>query len=216
MKQIYINKHRCGCHAAEGRKHDPYSEIKCQIRTDVFFVSPYFFIVNINSCLQDPFESNVDFNLRIVTALFEKFSIVDYWDLYKSCKKETMQKFRLISRFKTMCKQVNYLYQDNAGKDYGIVTETSYFDVICDNDIIRNSYHETLNKLKELNESDGVIKILLHKTDQLMLFNQHHEDDIQIVRTTDHLIDYINKLTNYKINGNDKKSKLPRVVKTHI
>jgi hypothetical protein len=218
MKEVYINKHRCGCWVAENRKPDVWKgeHNSCLVRTDVFFVSPYFFILRINSCLQDDYESSVDFKLRIVESLFKKFSIVESHEIYKSCKKEYMQKFRSLSKFKTICKQVNYLYTNNANREYGIVTETSYFDLICDNQIIRNSYLQTIDKLKEIDEIDGVKDILIDRTKDLYFYNIHNEDDIQIVRTTDHLIEYINKLINNKINGNDKKSKLPRVIETHI
>jgi hypothetical protein len=88
--------------------------------------------------------------------------------------------------------EVNFIYQDAAGKQYCIYTEIPLIEKILNHDIIFNNYQLAKKELHGSNKEH-----LIEDVKELFYVNQHPEiKENQIISTTNQLIKQLNKRTN--------------------
>ena len=199
MKHLVVDEHSQTC-----------SDGKCQVRpewnshcrlnpqTEVILFNNEFIIITYNSCLQSGKSSN-EFILELIknsNTATKKKEIGKYFFSEKSYKltEVTDIKRNMLADMKKAIIEYNYIYHDNAGKRYAIVSYHSYEDQLFNWDRLNEEYTKTIDYLNN--------KIHLHYLDEEVknLFNANFiypvNNEITIHKTIESIIKEINQLTN--------------------
>lgn len=189
MKEYIINNHawHCDCSTDNNTRnawicsHNP--------ERFLFFLGNQFYLITFYKCLQTDYQFKKD----LVEKCCKDFKIFPEYKIEKSvdvCRE--LKNFRLKNQaLKTIELQINYLYNNNAGKSFAITTETNFFDNICNQDIIDKNYKEAKDFLNEKGYT-----FLLDSLDLLYRHNKVYVlDNQEIYKSIDHLIQSINHQT---------------------
>lgn len=196
MKQFYIDYHTNECLALKDKvsgylSYDFHRYCEMNPEKFLFFLGNEFYLITYHNCFK--LANDYDFKIDLIKRICNDFQIFEYYEIDKSYVDEDLKEFRRKNKdLKKYIQQVNYVYSNAAGKEYCITTKANYIDAICNMDTVKNNY----NIAKETLINSG--------NDYLLdsLNNLYHKnyigklDDIEIVRTVEHLIKSINKLTN--------------------
>ena len=113
------------------------------------------------------------------------------YDLERIHLDRILKEYRLRNKnLKKYHNEINFIYSDNAGKQYAITNRIPFMDSIINQDEILSNYKICKDYLIK-NGIDYLIKEL----DELYNYNHFFEfDKIEVFKTIDHLIDNIKKL----------------------
>lgn len=156
----------------------------------LFFLNNDFHIITYYGCVE---YSNIDFKLYLINKVIKDNKVFEWFDVEKSWDfSKKLKDFRIRNQpLKKWHTNVNYIYFDNAKKKYAIVTRMPFFDALINQDLLDSNYLKAKNKIQEL----GYIW-LISSLDDLYLSNSISGNyEIDHVKTVDHLIQQINKLT---------------------
>lgn len=191
MKEFIIDQHAWNC-PCQRKKVNDWDKM-CELNPErfLFFLGNQFILVTYFTCLS--FGDKYLFKKELVELACKKSKFFDRWEVERSIDvKSELRDFRVRNTaLRKYIQQVNYLYYDNAGKQYAITTKVKYIDKICDQELIDTNYENA-----KLSIEKSKYKWLLKELDNLYYANLVHNDyDIEFVKTVDHLLIEINKLT---------------------
>lgn len=192
MKELYLDFHSSICDNMKPYYHNDKSFKWCEMNPDrfLFFVGNKFVLITYNSCLNCG--DKYDFKKEIINKVIVDNNIFETYEINRSVNvKENLKDFRI--RNKSLLKyiqQVNFIYYDNANKEYAITTKTKYLDALCNQDEIDSNYIKAREFLTK-NEYTWLIRCL----DKLYIKNRlYNYNETEVIRSIDHLINSINKL----------------------
>jgi hypothetical protein len=191
MKEYFIDEHNKSC--IDNDKFKEYHS--CYPERFLFFLGNDFYLIAFNSCLEH-WRDRYDFKVDLIKSFCEnnkpKTLELDRYLIQKSWNVETYLKdFRIRNRnLKTHVCQVNYLYRDNAMKEYAIVTKTKFIDAICDSKIVNDNYQKAELFLKEKGYT-----WLLDELKSLWLQNTYYIGDAEVFKSIAHCIKEIRRIS---------------------
>lgn len=167
----------------------------CDMNPDrfVLFIANKFVLVTYFSC-QDC-GSHLDFKQGLLKHLLEHNKIYERYEVNRGVDvRDDLRNFRIRNKeLRKYVQQVNYLYSDNAGKEYAITTKISYLDAICGIEKLEERYIEALGFLKQKEYDwllDDVKELYYANT-----LNGSYGVDTEVHNTIDTLVKSINQLT---------------------
>jgi hypothetical protein len=180
MIDIYLDEHTHYC-STNGRCHN--------ISYVLLFIKNKYLIVRYNSC-QNQF-SHLDYKQDLIKRIVSDNKIFELYEVER--EKYSYNDFciwgKLNLPLKKSAKQVNYIYFDNAGKQYAITTKTDFFDEIFS----QNERDIAFIKAKDYLQNMG-LDCLIDNLKQLHQVNSINEiNDIVIVKTIDNLLKSIHQ-----------------------
>lgn len=181
MKELYIDKHSEFCLDVEHKYCDTNPE------RFLFFLGNQFFLVTYHNCMAYDVH---DFEMSLIKKVCVKYKILSRWDINRGINiNRDLNDFRIRNKeLKKYIYQVNYIYQNAAGIEYGITTLTEYIETICNQDIIYQNYISAKELIKN-NQYDW----LLPKLERLFHANTFYvSNNTVFFKTTEHIIKYIN------------------------
>lgn len=206
MKEHYIDIHSdyCKQQTERTKQNENISHLSsfCDMNPNrfLFFLGNRFFLITYHNCIGR--ENDYDFKVDLIKNINEKTKTFQLLDIDKSYYLEDVLKdYRKNDKLKKYQNQVNYIYYNNAGKEYCICSRVNFIDSICDQEEIDKNY----NICKDYLIKNGRrYEYLLDQLEKLYHNNKIYEfDKVEVHRTIEHLINQINT----EINGNHKKSK---------
>jgi hypothetical protein len=182
MIDIYLDQHTNSC------KNSYYGECKniCYL---LIFIKNKYLLVRYHNC--ENYWGHLDYKQDLIKRIIADNKIFALYEVIR--EKYSYNDFCIHAKLnlplKKSAKQVNYIYSDNAGRQYAITTKTNFFDEIFsqnERDIALLEAEEYLQKmaLDELLLND---LRLLHEANSINSIN-----DITIVKTIDNLLKEIN------------------------
>lgn len=187
MKEFYIDEHSSLCPCSKGQQTGMNSYCDINPERFLFFLGNQFFLITYHSCLS---YDQYDFKKYLVEQVCEKYKILERWEVNRGVDtNKVLKDFRIRNNaLKKYIQQVNYLYYDNAGKEYAITTLTNYIESICDQDVIKDNYIKAKEILQKKKYS-----WLEKQIEELMIANILFVDEIEYCKTIEHLIKDINQ-----------------------
>jgi hypothetical protein len=169
-----------------------------------------FHHVTIPKCLIPSYLSYPDQRLFLIENLFADMIKKEKWQVYKSVKiddhlKAAMNDSASLGELTT---EVNFIYQNNAGKEFAIVTEKPKIDAILQSEQLRENYYIAQKYLIQNNKKEHLPLIK-----ELYLLNVYYELKPALIFKT---IEEFSKQLTYNEHANDKKSKQQRTSKARI
>ena len=214
MKEFFIKEHSsfCPCNTPTEKRIKPNldspidefsyrSKYLCEknIEIIIFLHQSDFYFVKINSCMIPQFGNTYDFIVYLLKSSFtakKKIGFVrksqHYNDVFKEMRKDF---FNMGNRFL----EVNFIYSDNSGKEYSIISEIEFSDFLDESfEVLKKNYQSAKEYLIKHKQEHylGDIKDLYYAN------FVRTEDDKFYLNTVNDLIKQLNK----KTNGNSKES----------
>jgi hypothetical protein len=188
MKEYYLDYHTDYCKGQnEGREFN-YCDRSPQ--RFLFFLHNKFHIITYHLCHH---YDHIEYKKELLNLIIEKNKIYEKWEVRKSQHVDVaLKNFRLHDKnLKKYHTQVNYLYGDNAGKQYAITTEIKYLDFVCDLDEFMKNYKSAKDYLKE-NDLDYLEQQLEDLYEANVIYDIC---EVEKFKTIEHLIKLINEKT---------------------
>jgi len=210
MKEYYIDSHSLLC-CSVTHPNEWFSQ-NCPINPErfLFFAGNQFFLIVYHRCMEHG--SSYAYKKDFVKQAFDSCKELPLHKVeYSMWVDRDLKEWRLKNHpLKKYIRQANYIYSDNAGKEYAITTTIPFLDKICDQEKIDENYAIAKKHLDERGYND-----LINELDQLYEYNRISIfSKLEIHKSIEHALNEINKTINN--NGNDQKSKLKGVVKTRV
>jgi hypothetical protein len=187
MKEFHLDGHTDYC-----KMHDKYNYCHRIPEKFLFYLNGRFAIINYYKCwnMGDEYEQKIDL-LKVLIKngkFYSQYDISRGWDIEKNLRDYRMKNIDLK---KTML-EVNYIY-GNICKDFAICTEIPFWDGVCNEEKLKNSYEDAVNYIKENNYNEWYLNCL----ERLYKFNLYTMQipEIEIVKTLDHLVKSIKNYT---------------------
>lgn len=188
MKHIYIDEHHVLC---DYKKHSH----RCSDRWTwdfIFIANGEFFIIEHHPCWFgiNEYEKKAKF---ISLVLEKKSKKKKYWDTKPSWHlSEEFKKERVsFLQKKKDVEEVHYIYSDNAGKLYCIVTQTDFFSKLDYKDRLKEDLRLVVDWIKQNRPRD--IKNLVEYVEELACINIIDVDDLTITKTINETLSEIRK-----------------------
>lgn len=191
MQEYYIDMHgdRCPDKNWKPPIHplDPYVPENYCDRNPVefiFYLNNDFHYIRYHMCIAS--RNDYDFMRDLVQKLCEKSKLYEFYKVEKSVSLSvSLRKYRMKDvELKKYVNQINFLYYNMVGKEYAITTETSFLDVLVDNDMLRDNYEKAKQFLIERGKE--------HHLDYLQkLYDANYlgqVSEVEVVKTIDNLI----------------------------
>lgn len=215
MKTLYLDDHseRCLKYDRTINWLNHHDVCKRNPKRFLFFLNGKYHMLIYHDCIY-AHESHIDTKVWMLNTILSLSKIKDKYEVLKSVTYDELRQFRLknknIKRYHT---EVNYCYS-NFSKEYYIVTERKYIDVIDKDAEYLNAYNEAKEYLIE-HEMESFIKEL----DELKWMNRIiRDDEAEVFKTIEHIADLLNTYSKQKSkqDGNKQKSKLKRTSKALV
>lgn len=195
MKEFYLDLHSetCSCHPDNKEKKTYWSDF-CEYNPErfLFFIGNKFALITYHNCIS--FYDKYDFKKSLIDKAIKNSKVFQKWEVNRGVSVSSeLKDFRLKNKeLRKYIQQVNYLYRDASGKQYAITTKTDYLDSICNQDIIDENFKTAEEYLKS-KEYDWLLTELkdLYRANIVV----RNYDDLEVFKTTEHLIKSINQLT---------------------
>lgn len=184
MNDIYLDEHTYYCSI-----HRECNNRECHnISYVLLFIKNKYLLVRYNSC-QNQF-GHLDYKQDLIKRIIADNKIFPLFKVNR--EKYNNNDFCIYGRLnlplKKSAKQVNYIYSDNAGKQYAITTKTDFFDEI----FAQNERDIAFMEAKKYLQNIGLDN-LLRDLEELHIANSiNRVNDIAIVKTIDNLLQEIN------------------------
>ena len=188
MQEFLLDEHSMFCRDKE------YCTMKDKF---LFYAYNEFFIVNHYCCVSH--HNRYDFYQDLISRVCDKIKIGDTYNVvYKNMRMKFDDNIISLRKDGKLLKKniydIHYTYCDNAGKEYCIYSEIPFFDKLCNNDELNESYKKALEYIK----SKGYHECYENQLWNLFHRNLYPIDDRLCVKTSDDLIKQINQLINQK------------------
>jgi hypothetical protein len=149
-------------------------------------------LVRYHNC--ENFYNHLDYKQNLIKRIITDNKIFALHDVKR--EKYSYNDFCIYGKLnlpmKKNAKQVNYIYSDNAGKEYAITTKTDFFDEI----LSQNERDLAFVDAKEYLQNIGLDDLLLSDLKQLHQANSINSiNDITIVKTIENLLKSIHQLS---------------------
>ncbi len=155
----------------------------------LFYLNGQFALITYNKCLE--FGNHLNYKQDLIDKIITQNKIYDIWDVERVNIEMALQNYRRTNHLKKYISQVNYIYSNNAGKEYCITTRVKFVDALINNDALIKNYKAGIISLEEKK-----LDYLLPQLEKLYKANIFYCDsEIEICKTIDHLVTQINKLT---------------------
>ena len=191
MKEFFLDSHSEHC---SSNKKNSYFSNYCEENPErfLFFVGNNFVIITYYKC--NSYYDKYDFKVVLIKNVLTNNKIFETWRVNKSVDLEKdLKNFRIRNQsLRKNIQQVNYIYSDNAGKQYAITTTANYLEFIANQDEIDKNYKDAKEFLIK-NEYNWLIKELdnLYWNNRIVI---RYEHEVEICRTIEHLTKSINQL----------------------
>lgn len=197
MKEIYLDSHAGWCEQQKTIDKDMGRFCELNPTRFLFFVGTKFYLVTYHDCMS---YDQYDFKKEIVSSCIDQKKIFELYKVNRGVNiRDNLRDFRIRNMsLKKYIEQVNYIYSDNAGKEYAITTRTKYLDLICDQNAILESYIDAKEFLLKHNYNYLLIQLDKLYQENILFGN----DDTETVKTIDSLINFIHKEIKQE-NGNN-------------
>jgi hypothetical protein len=195
MVEYYIDSHSNDCLSYNEKYNNVNDEMKSLVfnsydvcnrnpKRFLFFIKNKFIIITYHSCILYG-QSHLDFKQELIKKIIVNNKIYNKFEIGRVHLDVVLKEYRLRNKnLKKYHDEINYIYSDNAGKQYAICNEIPFIDSICNQDEILENYKIA----KEYLIKNG-LEYLLEDLDELYYSNHHFEfDKIEIFRTIDHLV----------------------------
>ena len=191
MKEFYLDQHSSICESRYMKDDNPWINF-CQenVQDFLFYLKGNFFLVKYHMCLETG--CKYDWLIMLIDSIIKNNKIYDRYQVNKSVDLDKDLKdwrIRNIPLRKTF-REVNYIYQDGAGKEYCITTAIPYEEAIIRQEVKDDNYKIAMQYLKDTQQEH-----LMERLSNLAYDNTiHNYYDINVVKETEHLVKQINKL----------------------
>lgn len=192
MKEFFLDSHSPSCDCHQDKKEMDFTFYNCELNPKrfLFFLNNDFHIITYYRCVE---YSNIDFKLYILKKVIEDNKVFKWYNIEKSWNfSKELKDFRIRNQpLKKWHTNVNYIYFDNANKKYAIVTTVPFFDALVSQDLLDANYLSAKNTIEQRGYG-----WLLNELEELYLSNTISGNyEVDHLKTVDHLIQQINKLT---------------------
>lgn len=191
MKEYYIDTHLNQC--IESKKIDNYYGRYCELNPNrfLFFLKTNFFLITYNNCISH--YDHLEFKKMLIERIIGNNKLFEYYEVNRGVDvNDDFKNFRIRNQsLRKYIQQINFIYNNAAGKKYAITTKTKYIDSICNQEEIKTNYNNAKDFLIK-NEYDW----LLPELEELYYKNTLFNDNVaEYHKTIEHLINSINQLT---------------------
>lgn len=183
MNDIYLEYHTHTC------KSSNYNHI-CGISYFLLFIKNKYILIRYHNC--ENYFGHLDYKQDLVKRIIRdnKIFLLCEVEREKYSYKNFCTEFKLNLPLKKYSKQVNYIYEDNARKEYAITTKSDFFDEI----FAQKDRNESFNKSKEYLKNIG-LDFLLSDLNKLHEANSiNYITEVESVKSIENLIKSIDKL----------------------
>jgi hypothetical protein len=184
MIDIYLDYHTDSC--KKGYFHDI-----CGICYFLLFIKNKYILIRYHNC--ENYFGHLDYKQDLIKRIIKDNKIFPLFDVER--EKYSYNDFCMDSNLnlplKKYAKQINYIYYDNAGKQYAITTKSDFFDEI----FLQQDRNKSFNECKEYLKNIGLEDLLLTDLNKLHQANSiNYVTEIESVKSIDSLIKSIDKL----------------------
>lgn len=186
MKELILDMHSVGC---EARKLH-YFENWCyeNPKTVLILIKNKFYLLTYFHCAECG--DHPGFVQDIIHRITGNSKIFESYLVERGGVDNDLKEYRIRGKqLKKYTQQINYLYYDNASREFAVTTKTDYMEAIVDHEILTENF-KLANEFLLNNEKH---KSLLYSLERLYYMNFIGVNDIEIVNTIDNLIKQINK-----------------------
>lgn len=158
----------------------------------LFLIKNKFFLIRYHFCMERG--DKYDFFKQIIEDITKNSNVYDKYEIMRSVNYERdFKEFRLRNvPLKKYFIQANYIYSDNAGKEYVIATKVKYMEHLVNQDELYENY-----KIAEKHLVDNNLLFLKNDLDRLFSYNILPKlSEVEQCKTISHLVKEINKITN--------------------
>jgi len=197
MKEFILEDHSwcCQCNSKKKDGDSSFHEMMrsiCYLNPErvIIFANNDFYLITYFNC--KCFGDKPEFVEKLVSELYTEYKETDTVDLYRgNMYEEKFKEFRLRGvKLKKYIHQAHFVYYNAAGKEFAIVSNTPFSKRLTDNEEIKTNYNKASQLL-----IDKKLNYLSVNLDRLFNLNYIYVSDLEIAKTTDHLIELINKKT---------------------
>ena len=196
MKEFYLDLHdeTCSCHPDNKNKNKHHLSDFCEYNPErfLFFLGNRFGLITYHRCLSR--YDHYDFKKFLIEKVITNSKVFEKWEVNRGVSVASeLRNFRLKNKeLRKYIQQVNYIYSNASGKEYAITTKTDYLDTICNQDELDKNFKkaEAFLKSKEYDWLLPKLKALYNANTFVRSW-----DDLEVFKTTEHLIKSINQLT---------------------
>lgn len=192
MKEFILDCHMSHCSSHESNLDKNGFDCFCELNPHrfLFFLDNKFGIVTYFSCMENYDEYG--WKMTIINQIITNNKIYESYKVNKSISvaKELANFRKSATLANKVMQQVNYIYADNAGREYAITTKTKMLERLMNNEDIQNAYIDA----KEFILEKGY-KHLLPQLENLYINNSIGVFESDIAKTIPHLIKLITKKT---------------------
>lgn len=160
-------------------------------RDEIIFIKNQFYLLSIPRCTMESWQTYPEWMLSTLNSLKPKTK--DYWDVWHE-KSNVLNSFFNNKKdvdftAKRYMMEINYLYHDNAKKEYAITMNVPFNNYVCSQEERDESFN-SLNKYLERKKMWDHLPSLKRLHDA----NRFDIHDHYFIESTDKLIKQINKL----------------------
>lgn len=193
MKHLLLDSHTSECDMYQKKYADLQNKEwipHCFCNTDsfVFYHANYFYLIEYNKCLERP--HHLDFKFSILKQAIEQIKKADYYNVERSYRidEELRASRNKGIRFKKELNEFNYVYSDNAGKDYCFYTTINFKEHLINSIELKENATKAIDYLNKNNLTYHVSEV-----ENLASLNNIYISDHEIHKTVESLIKQINK-----------------------
>lgn len=194
MKHLILDEHISCCNNSHERG------MGRSWYTDVLFCDGEYIILEYCGCQMGYSWNTSDFMMYTV-AKITGGNHKPFRDVDKSIHlTDELKELRLRGvKVREYVEEVNYIYEDNARKEYCVSTRKPFLDRLVDNDAINNDEEKVKKYINEnWSGRKGERQFLLSQVQRLSMWNYYRVDEREIVKTIEHLRLTIKRRTNEK------------------
>jgi len=201
MVECYIDSHSSYCLAHDEKykklngthkilSFNPFEMCSINPERFLFFIKNKFVLITYHNCIHNGL-THLEFKQDLINSIIVKNKIYDVYDLERIHLDRILKEYRLRNKnLKKYHNEINFIYSDNAGKQYAITNRIPFMDSIINQDEILSNY----KICKDYLIKNG-LEHLIKELDELYNYNHFFEfDKIEVFKTIEHLIDNIKKL----------------------
>lgn len=191
MNHYLLDIHSSYCEQVHNQSDCRFNACEENPSRFLFFAGDDFHLITYFDCL-DGFD-RYDFRKKLVEQIFIKSKTFERWEVNRGVSIEKdLKDFRY--RNKSLGKyihQTNFIYCNNAGREFAITTKVDYLDSICNMPELVEKYNEAYKFLE-----DNGLQYLKEPLFDLYSANaiNHSYSPVECCKTIDHLVKSIHKL----------------------
>lgn len=164
MVELYLDLHANHCPDNSKNEKTQWANV-CTLNPNrfLFFLGTKFILITYNSCMNSG--DKYDFRATLIDTLIKRDRIFDVYEVNRGVNvkdirtiKQKLEKYGKDIVVEDI-EQINFIYQDNAGKKYAITTTAKYSDAICNQKEIDENY-KAAKEMLEKNKYEWLLEPL--------------------------------------------------------